>query len=205
MDTGLARSHTRAQLENLQVLAVVVKTPCLPYYTWGGGMHYGGSDFRAVVPITGKPRMGTASFSRSTLPNTLPNNPCPSACSPPSSASVTEWYNSLVPLFFEEGGWSRWSRIPTFIRVTRPRSIEPAKLIGIRKRISGSSHHVLPQSGLICICSSLQRPVIRPEKPWVKKGITPILRMLLFLNIAVDATPIHDAAKVVAKEDEATI
>ncbi|KAI1482693.1 hypothetical protein F4774DRAFT_289647 [Daldinia eschscholtzii] len=163
-----------------------------------GGMHHGGSDFRAVVPMAGKPRMGTASFSRWTLLGTLPNNPCPLLAAhrlPPVSPSGTM---PLYRYFFEGGGWSRWSTIPTFIRVTRPRSIEPAKLIGIRKRISGSSHHVLPQSGLICkgcICGNLQRPVIRPGNSWVKKGITPKSRVLLFLNIAVDATPVHDAAK----------
>ncbi|KAI1083272.1 hypothetical protein F5B20DRAFT_454216 [Whalleya microplaca] len=54
------------------------------------------------------------------------------------------------------GGWSRWSTVPTIIRVTRVGPIEPADLIGICKRISGLSHLLPHQSGLICICSGLQ-------------------------------------------------
>ncbi|KAI1103325.1 hypothetical protein F4804DRAFT_310404 [Jackrogersella minutella] len=63
-----------------------------------------------------------------------------------------------MPLYRSGFGWVGWSsgrRIPTIIRVTRPQSIESAKLIGIRKRISGSSHQLLPQFGLICICRGL--------------------------------------------------
>ncbi|KAI1402353.1 hypothetical protein F4819DRAFT_485666 [Hypoxylon fuscum] len=100
-------------------------------------VHHGGPDFQLVVPMAGKPRMGTASFSRSTSP-TLPSDPC-LCLQPPSSASVTEWYNALVFLFSGGVVGPGGPRVPTIIRVTRPQSMEPAKLIGICKRISGST------------------------------------------------------------------
>ncbi|KAI1213953.1 uncharacterized protein F4807DRAFT_206857 [Annulohypoxylon truncatum] len=149
--------------------------------------------------MTGKPRMGTASFSRSTS-STLQKDPC-RCLQPPSSASVTEWYNVLVPL-------TSSGVVGQVVDVTHH---HPGDSTTIQR--TGHAHwnpqaHIrLKSPAATPIWANLHMlwSVIRPQKSWVKKGITPNCVLLLFLNTAFVDAPAYDAARVVAEEDEATI
>ncbi|OTA97963.1 hypothetical protein M434DRAFT_26364 [Hypoxylon sp. CO27-5] len=44
-----------------------------------------------------------------------------------------------------------------------------------------------------------------PQRSWVKKGITPKLRMLLFLNTAINAAPFAMQLESGGREHKATI
>ncbi|KAI6082120.1 hypothetical protein F4821DRAFT_247846 [Hypoxylon rubiginosum] len=127
-------------------------------------VHHGGPDFGLVVPMAGKPRMGTASFSRSTsfYPGIRPLSLL-AATVFRECHRVVQLYNGIVPLFSGGVVGPGGRRVPTTIRVTRPQSIEPAKLIGISKRISGSSHHQPTSLPPIWANLHMQWPVIRPH------------------------------------------
>ncbi|KAI1390232.1 uncharacterized protein F4822DRAFT_229921 [Hypoxylon trugodes] len=132
--------------------------------------------------MTGKPRMGTASFSRSRS-STLQLDPW-LCLHPPSSASVTEWYNALVSLISSgvvgPGGPKDTHHDPsdsTTVHLTGQAHWNPQAHIRLK------SPRPTPMWANLQMLH-MSWSVIRPQWSWAKIGITPILRMLLFLNTA---------------------